>query len=213
LKKFKIKICGIRKKTTIECCLKNKIQYFGLVFYEKSPRYIDINKSIELIKFAKNKPITPVGVFFNRDINDIIRIIKKTKLDHIQLHGNEDINYINNLRDQFNLKIIKSIGIRKKQDLYKVKKFKQIDYFLFDYKPNVNELPGGNAKQFNWDLLNNINIDKPWFISGGINIKNITEIQKKLFPYGIDISSGVEDKIGIKSSKKITELINKFNDR
>ena len=113
----------------------------------------------------------------------------------------------------YSLKIIKSIGIRKKQDLYKVKKFKQIDYFLFDYKPNVNELPGGNAKQFNWDLLNNINIDKPWFISGGINIKNITEIQKKLFTYGIDISSGVEDKIGIKSSKKITELINKFNVR
>ena len=77
MKKFKIKICGIRKKTTIECCLKNKIQYFGLVFYEKSPRYIDINKSIELIKFAKNKPITPVGVFFNKDIDDIINDFKQ----------------------------------------------------------------------------------------------------------------------------------------
>ena len=211
MKKFKIKICGIRKKTTIECCLKNKIDYFGLVFYEKSPRFVDIDKSIELIKFVRNKPITPVGVFFNKNINDIVKIIKKTKLNYIQLHGNEDINYINNLKNQFNLKIIKSIGVNKKKDLIQANKFKEIDYLLFDYKPTVNELPGGNAKQFNWNLLNNINIDKPWFISGGINIKNIKEIQKKLFPYGIDISSGVEDKIGIKSSKKITDLINKFN--
>ena len=213
MKKFKFKICGIRKKTTIECCLKNKIEYFGLVFYQKSPRYISIDKSIELIKFAKDKPITPVGVFFNENINDIIKIIKKTKLDHIQLHGNENINYIDILKNQFNIKIIKSIGINNKRDLIKANKFKKVDYLLFDYKPSINELPGGNAKQFNWNLLNNINIDKPWFISGGINIENIKEIQKKLFPYGIDISSGVEDKIGIKSSKKITNLINKFNVR
>ena len=105
MKKFKFKICGIRKKTTIECCLKNKIEYFGLVFYQKSPRYISIDKSIELIKFAKDKPITPVGVFFNENINDIIKIIKKTKLDHIQLHGNENINYIDILKNQFNIKI------------------------------------------------------------------------------------------------------------
>ena len=213
MKKFKIKICGIRKKTTIECCLKNKVEYFGLVFYEKSPRFIDIDKSIELIKFARDKPITPVGVFYNKDINEITKIIKKTKLDYIQLHGSEDLNYINILKDKFNLKIIKSIGVNKKEDLVQANKFKEVDYLLFDYKPKVNELPGGNAKQFNWNLLNNINVDKPWFISGGINIKNIKEIQKKLFPYGIDISSGVEDKIGIKSSKKITELINKFNVR
>jgi len=211
LKKFKIKICGIRKKTTIECCLKNKVEYFGLVFYEKSPRFIDIDKSIELIKFARDKPITPVGVFYNKDINEITKIIKKTKLDYIQLHGSEDLNYINILKDKFNLKIIKSIGVNKKEDLVQANKFKEVDYLLFDYKPKVNELPGGNAKQFNWNLLNNINVDKPWFISGGINIKNIKEIQKKLFPYGIDISSGVEDKIGIKNSKKITNLINKLN--
>ena len=211
MKKFKIKICGIRKKTTIECCLKNKVEYFGLVFYEKSPRFIDIDKSIELIKFARDKPITPVGVFYNKDINEITKIIKKTKLDYIQLHGSEDLNYINILKDKFNLKIIKSIGVNKKEDLVQANKFKEVDYLLFDYKPKVNELPGGNAKQFNWNLLNNINVDKPWFISGGINIKNIKEIQKKLFPYGIDISSGVEDKIGIKNSKKITNLINKLN--
>ena len=82
------------------------------------------------------------------------------------------------------------------------------NHFLFDYKPNKNELPGGNAKSFDWSLLKNINIDKPWFISGGININNIGEILNNLIPYGIDISSGVEDHPGIKNSNKIIEMMN-----
>ena len=54
------------------------------------------------------------------------------------------------------------------------------DYYLFDYKPNNNELPGGNAKKFDWSLIQNIKINKPWFISGGINLSNVEEISKKL---------------------------------
>ena len=89
--------------------------------------------------------------------------------------------------------------------------YSNTDYYLFDYKPNNNELPGGNAKSFDWSLLRNINISKPWFISGGINIDNIGDILNNLIPYGIDISSGVEDHSGIKNSKKITEIMNIIN--
>lgn len=79
--------------------------------------------------------------------------------------------------------------------------------FLFDYKPSKDELPGGNAKTFSWDLISDIKIDKPWFLSGGININNINKIKNYKIPYGIDISSGVEDKLGIKSNNKITSLL------
>ena len=82
---------------------------------------------------------------------------------------------------------------------------------MFDYKSQINELPGGNAKKFNWLLLQNIKINKPWFISGGINISNVEEISKKLIPYGIDISSGVEEKPGIKNSHKINALLKTLN--
>ncbi len=85
------------------------------------------------------------------------------------------------------------------------------DYFLFDYKPKINELPGGNAKKFDWSLLQNITINKPWFISGGINVENVEQINNKLIPYGIDISSGVEEKPGIKSSHKISALLKILN--
>ena len=89
--------------------------------------------------------------------------------------------------------------------------FNNADYYLFDYKSQKNELPGGNAKSFDWSLIKAEKINKPWFISGGININNIEEIRKKLSPYGIDISSGVEDLSGIKSSKKIIEIVRKIN--
>ena len=87
-----------------------------------------------------------------------------------------------------------------------------IEYLLFDYKPNNNELPGGNSKSFDWNLLKNQKIKLPWFISGGINQKNIKNIQNLLNPNGIDLSSGVEVSKGIKSNSKINNLFKKFYD-
>ena len=135
----------------------------------------------------------------------------QTNLKHIQLHGNEDADYINLLKKKFEVKIIKSVGIKNKDDFDKIKKVLNADYFLFDYKPEISELPGGNARKFNWSLLKNVKISKPYFISGGININNVGEIKKIIIPYGIDISSGVEEKPGIKSLNKITKLLEKLN--
>ena len=211
MKKTKVKICGVKETSTIDCCVKNNVDYFGLVFYSNSPRNINLEVALKLIRYVKSKKITPVGVFVNQPINELKDIIKKTHLNYIQLHGNEDSDYINLLKNEFELKIIKSIGIKEKNDFIKMKKLSNTDYFLFDYKPQINELPGGNAKKFNWLLLQNIKINKPWFISGGINISNIKEIHKNLIPYGIDISSGVEEKLGIKSSHKINKLLEILN--
>ena len=207
----KIKICGIKEITTIDCCIKNGIEYFGLIFYEKSPRFIDLESASKLINYANNNKIIPIGVFVNKSINDLIEIIKKTSLNHIQLHGSEDNEYISFIKKKLNLKVIKSLGIKNHDDLKKMDKLQQTDYYLFDYKPKITELPGGNSKTFDWSLLQKIKINKPWFISGGINIKNIKEINNNLIPYGIDISSGVETKPGIKSSKKINDLLQVLN--
>ena len=211
MNKSKIKICGINEIKIIDCCIKNNIEYCGLIFYEKSPRFVDLELAEKIINYVYNKKIIPVGVFVNKPFNEIKKIIKKTCLKHIQLRGNEDNNYIKNLKKEFDLKIIKSIGINNKDDLRKMDDLQLSDNFLFDYKPKINELPGGNAKSFDWSLLQNITINKPWFISGGINIDNIEQINKKLIPYGIDISSGVEDKPGIKSSNKINALLKNLN--
>ena len=208
---MKIKICGIKDTTTLVCCQKNNVNFYGLIFYKKSSRNVSIEIASELIKNQKNYNTSPVGVFVNHNINYVYDIIKKLNLKYIQLHGTENNIYISKLKDNYNVKIIKAVGIRSKNDLEKINMYSNADYYLFDYKPNKNELPGGNAKSFDWSLLKNININKPWFISGGININNINEILNNVIPYGIDISSGVEDHPGIKNSKKITEIMNKIN--
>ena len=206
------KICGLREKESLICCEANKVDLFGLVFYEKSPRNINRNKAKQLVEFSKNLSIKPVGVFVNHEINDLKNIIRLLNLKYIQLHGEENQSYINEIKKEFKLKIIKKISIKNQSDLNKINDIENIDFLLFDYKPKFNELPGGNSKSFDWSLLKGVTIKLPWFISGGINESNIKNIQKTINPNGIDLSSGVERSLGIKSNKKINNLFRLFYD-
>jgi len=206
------KICGLREKDSLICCEANKVDFFGLVFYEKSPRNINHNKAKQLVDLSKNLSIKPVGVFVNHKISDLKNIIRSLNFKYIQLHGEEDQSYINEIKKEFKLKIIKKISIKNQSDLNKINDIENIDYLLFDYKPKSNELPGGNSKSFDWSLLKEVAIKLPWFVSGGINESNIKNIQKTINPNGIDLSSGVERSLGIKSNKKINNLFRLFYD-
>ena len=210
MNKSKIKICGIKDIRTLNCCIKNKVDFFGLIFYKKSPRNISFNDALNLVYHSKNKKIKSVGVFVNESINQLNLLLKKLKVDYIQLHGKEDNQYISEIKKSNSVKIIKNIPIQGLTDLLAINNYPNADMFLFDYKPMENELPGGNSKQFSWELIKNIEIDKPWFISGGININNINKINNFTIPYGIDISSGVEETRGIKSNDKITLLMKSY---
>jgi len=206
------KICGLKDEETVICCEQNKVDFFGMIFYEKSTRNIDIIEAKKLTDISNKLKIQPVGVFVNHNIDTLKKIILFLNLKFIQLHGEENQSYIDAIKSHFDIKIIKKISIRTAKDLNKISKFKNIDYLLFDYKPNNNELPGGNSKSFDWELLKDKKIDLPWFISGGINQDNIKKIQNILNPNGIDLSSGVEESIGIKSNTKINNLFKKFYD-
>ena len=206
------KICGLKSKESLICCEKNNADFFGMIFYEKSPRNITFKDAEVLISTSKKLKIKPVGVFVDHEINDLKKIISSLSLKHIQLHGSEDQLYIDEIKNQFDVKIIKKISINNSEDLNINNKFKNIDYLLFDYKPDSDELPGGNAKSFDWNLLKDQKITIPWFISGGINETNVKNIQNLLNPNGIDLSSGVEVSKGIKSNSKINNLFKKFYD-
>ena len=205
-----IKICGIQDEKTLFCCEKNRVNFFGLVFFSKSPRNISIERAQKLLKISEDLNINGVGVFVNNNIDEIKKIIQITNLKFVQLHGKEDDLFIKNLKKN-NVKIIKSIPISNLNDLNKIEYYKNADYFLFDYKPTKGELPGGNAKTFDWNLVKNIKINKPWFLSGGINAENIKQIIKDINPLGIDLSSGVEKELGIKDNHIINNFIKKFN--
>ena len=205
-----IKICGIKNTDTLLCCENNKIKFFGMIFYPKSPRNISFKNASILQKISKRLNINGVGVFVNKNINELEEIIENLKLRYVQLHGSEDEEYIKIIK-KIDVKIIKSISVSDKNDLNKIDKYKSVDYFLFDYKPLINELPGGNSKTFDWSILKNLNTDKPWFLSGGINTSNIQQILKEVNPLGIDLSSGVEKELGIKDNDIINKFIGKIN--
>ena len=206
------KICGLKNKESVICCEKNNVDLFGMIFYEKSPRNISFKQAENLVNLSSDLKIKPVGVFVNHNINDLKKIILSLDLKYIQLHGDENQIYIDELKNEFAIKIIKKFSLKKKQDLNNINNFNNIDYLIFDYKPQNNELPGGNSKTFDWNLLKDKTIALPWFISGGINETNIKKIQKLINPNGIDLSSGVEQSKGIKSNQKINNLFKVFYD-
>ena len=203
------KICGIKNEDTLICCEDNGVNFFGMIFYPKSPRNISIEDASNLQKKSENLNINGVGVFVNKNINEIEDIIKKVRLKYVQLHGSEDEEYIKTLK-RIGVKVIKSISISNINDLRNISKYNSSDYFLFDYKPMKNELPGGNAKSFDWNILKNLNTNKPWFLSGGISINNIHKILNDVSPFGIDLSSGVEKELGIKDNHIINNFIDKL---
>ena len=204
-----IKICGIQNIETLICCEKNEVDYFGMIFYSKSPRNISIENAYKLQRDSKNLNIKGVGVFVDKNINYVEEIVKKIKLKFVQLHGSEDDTYIKNIK-KFGVKVIKSISVSNKDDLNNINKYNNADYFLFDYKPLKSELPGGNSKSFDWNILNYLETDKPWFLSGGINTNNIKQILDDINPLGVDLSSGVEKELGIKDNHIINNFIGKL---
>jgi len=203
------KICGIQNEDTLICCEENSVDFFGMIFYPKSPRNISIENASILQKRSENLKINGVGVFVNKNINELEKIIKTINLRFVQLHGSEDESYIQNIKNS-GVNVIKSIPIKDKNDLINIDRYKSADYYLFDYKPMKGELPGGNAKNFDWEIIKNFKTNKPWFLSGGINIKNIQEILHDINPFGIDLSSGVEKELGIKDNHIINNLIDKL---
>ena len=205
-----IKICGIQNQDTLICCENNSINFFGMIFYPKSPRNITIENANKLNSISEKLNINGVGVFVNKEINELKEIIKYVNLKYVQLHGSEDELYIKKLKE-FGVKIIKSISVSNADDLKKINNYQTADYFLFDYKPKKNELPGGNSKSFDWNILKSLKTDKPWFLSGGINLDNIQQILVDINPCGVDLSSGVEKELGIKDNRIINNFIEKLN--
>ena len=207
-----LKICGIKEIDVLECCEKNNVDFFGLIFYKNSSRFISNDKAKKLINFSQYKKIKPVGVFYNENIETVISFINNLNLKTVQLHGSENDEYIKIIKNIPGLKVIKAISVKNIEDIKLINNYKSNDYYLFDYKPEKDDLPGGNAKSFEWSILSNLKIKKPWFLSGGINQTNINKIKNFVNPDGIDLSSGVEEIPGIKSIKKINKLIKTYNE-
>jgi phosphoribosylanthranilate isomerase len=202
---MKIKLCGFTEAKTIETAIAYGCDFIGVVFAKNSIRYVDPNSAKTLSTIIPDS-VGRVAVVVNETLENLHKINQNFQPHFFQLHGDEDINYIENLKKIFpQISIIKAISIFTKNDLNKIKNFdKHIDYFLLD-----NKNPG-SGEAFDWKILQDFNPHKPYFLSGGINIKNIEEAIKIVNPKFIDLSSGIEEIKGVKSSKLIIEILQKI---
>ena len=195
---MEIKICGINSKNIIQTIIQNGgCQYFGFVFYPLSPRNLSIEESKKLISIVPDY-IKKVAVLVKPENSFVEKI--KDQFDYLQVYETSP-SESKTIKLISNKKIIQAIKVKKEEDINLYKQYVGIaDKFLFDsYAMEKSSI-------FDWSYLKNIGISE-WFLAGGININNLekaSKISKK-----IDISSGLEDNPGIKSSKKVSDFLKK----
>jgi phosphoribosylanthranilate isomerase len=220
---LKIKICGLFREQDIDYINEARPDYCGFVFAE-SKRQVSPAQAASLRRRLA-EGIAAVGVFVNAPIGDIAALYRDGVINIAQLHGNEDEAYIAHLKEASGntpipvIQVIKSSSFNtlsrrhgEHGDHGKYKKnFKKpcppcpsclremsSNYYLLDSG-------SGSGETFDWKSLNSLNIDKPWFLAGGINLNNIKQAMA-INPFGIDISSGAETD-GVKDREKILQLV------
>lgn len=181
--------------------------YLGFICYEKSPR--NFENEIPVI----DKSIKKVGVFVNASLEEIQVKVKQYQLDFVQLHGDESPEFCE-LIETKSTKVIKAFSVDKDFNFNQLHYYiNTCSYFLFDTK-GTNY--GGNGITFDWSVLENYHLDKPYFLSGGIGAENIDEVKSFLTKeyskncIAIDCNSKLEIAPGLKSTKKTKQLINAF---
>lgn len=199
----KIKICGLTREQDIEAVNKYLPDYAGFVFAE-SRRKLTCQSAVKLTKRLVPE-VKPVGVFVNHNPEELADISKACRLAAVQLHGDEDNRYIDNLRrllPEATL-IIKAVRVQNSEILQAAPAI-ECDIFLLDSFQE--EVPGGTGDTFDWTLIKDFT--RPYFLAGGLNKDNVTKAIKNIHPFGIDVSSGVETD-GFKDSSRISAFIKK----
>ena len=205
-----VKICGI---TSIEQAVQVAelgTNAIGIISVNESPRYISPEKKKEIFKTLKDlyPNIDRVSVVKDSPIDSIIKgFLGEPNENIIQLHGDEDIDYCQKLKQKVpNIFLWKAFRIKNKEDLDKIKPYENfVDAILLD---SWNEKTyGGSGKRIEQKYLEDISFSKPWWIAGGVSTEWIDVILKNIKPNGIDISSSIETAPGIKDLEKTKQII------
>ena len=227
---MKLKVCGMKYVENIQQVAALQPDYLGFIFYEKSKR------NFEGIIPELPSSIKKTGVFVNEILAIVISMVEEYRLDAIQLHGDESVEYILELKAQLAerkelfieenkqitkkknqhfiadtaIEIIKVFGIKDTFDFDILKPYVAVvDYFLFDTKGKER---GGNGTKFDWTVLKKYPFEKPFFLSGGIGLEDVVEVQKTIHSglpiYALDVNSKFESAPGVKKIEELKEFKN-----
>ena len=199
---MKIKICCLDPAKDVQICINLKINYLGFVFYEKSPRNVNLSDIKILSKYDK-KNSAFVAVTVNPS-NEFIKQNLIGNFDFIQLHGSESKERVNDIK-RMGLKVIKAIKVKDEKDINKYREFENADIILFD-TPGMEK-----SLKFPENLISKLPKGTKYALAGSVSENNVENI-KKLGVNFFDLSSSLENRLGFKDHLKIRKFIEKINE-
>ena len=201
---MKIKICGFTQAQNARDASLLGIDAIGLVFYDKSPRYVEIERALEIVQ-ALPPFINRVGLFVNADSYYIDEVLCEVPLDTLQFHGDETPLEC----QQYGLPFMKALRVNEQTNIPKLAQdYHQANGLLLDAYNSTTY--GGTGESFDWSLAK-VELDLPIILAGGLNPETVGKAIQQVSPYAVDVSSGVESSKGIKDIQKIQQFIQQVN--
>jgi phosphoribosylanthranilate isomerase len=195
----RVKICGITRTQDAQAAAHAGADAIGLVFYPPSPRYLSVERAVE-IRDVLPPFVQTVALFVNPDAAQVAQVIGRVRPAMLQFHGEETAEFC----VQFGMPYVKACRVRPGVDaLEYLRPFARAAAWLYDsYVPEY----GGVGESFDWSLLP-LARERPVILSGGLSPDNVAEAIRRVRPWGVDVSSGVESGKGVKDGTKIAAFI------
>ncbi|MEM7723743.1 MAG: phosphoribosylanthranilate isomerase [Pseudomonadota bacterium] len=203
-----IKFCGLTRPQDISAAADAGARYVGFVFFDRSPRHLDV-KAAKPLALETPAGIAKVGLVVNPDTAALDAIVEAVPLDMLQLHGGETPARVAEIRERYGLPVMKAIGLANASDLHQIDQYAEVaDQLLIDAKPPKGaKLPGGNGLAFDWQLLAARKYwTVPWMLAGGLHAGNVVEAVRLTGARQVDVSSGVEQAPGVKDPAAMAEF-------
>jgi phosphoribosylanthranilate isomerase len=203
-----VKICGLTTRETLDAALAAGADMVGFVFFPPSPRHLGLEAARQLGLAARGRALK-VALTVDADDVTIENIIETLRPDLLQLHGRESTARIRDLKSRFGLPVMKAIPVAAAADLAPLGGYAAVcDRILFDARaPKGATRPGGLGATFDWHLLENLALERPFMVSGGLSIDNVAEAVRITRAGGVDVSSGVERAPGVKDCDMIRDFV------
>jgi phosphoribosylanthranilate isomerase len=203
-----VKICGLSTPATLDVALQAGADMVGFVFFPASPRHLDLSRARELGAQARGHAVK-VALTVDADDATLDGIIQALRPDLLQLHGKESAMRIRDIKQKFGLPVMKAIGVETAADLAALPDYAATaDRLLFDARPPKDATrPGGLGVPFDWRLLENLTLEIPFMLSGGLTANTIADAMRITRAGGVDVSSSVESAPGVKDAGLIRDFI------
>ena len=198
----------MREPVNIAGVVATNPDFLGFIFYPKSKRFVGFEPLPEVMAAVPDS-VKKVGVFVDETPEKVLEVSASWNLDAIQLHGVESPQFCKEIQ-RGGLVVVKAFSVDESFDFAALEAYREsCNYFLFDTK---GPLPGGTGQKFKWQLLNNYNLDIPFFLSGGIGLDDLNTIREFGHPmlFGIDINSGFEITPALKDVEKICKFVSEI---